>query len=51
MKKLWDKLAKKNSKYFINSDYGREITEEQFSKSGREDYGLWLWLKKPIDMK
>jgi len=43
MKKLWDKLAKKNSKYFINSDYGREITEEQFSKSGREDYVDYIW--------
>jgi len=38
MKKLWDKLAKKNSKYFINSDYGQNITEKDFNKSGWEDY-------------
>jgi len=37
MKKLWEKLAKKNSKYYINTDYGKEITEDQFRESGQED--------------
>ena len=43
MKKLWDKLAKSNSKYYINSDYGREITEEQFMESGLKDYKGLIW--------
>jgi len=38
MKKLWDKLARTNSKYYINSDKGRGITEKQFRDSGDEDY-------------
>ena len=38
MKKLWDKLAKKNSKYYINSDKGKGITEQQFRDSGYKDY-------------
>lgn len=38
MKKLWNKLAKKNSKYYINSDYGQGITEEEFNNSGVHDY-------------
>jgi ubiquinone/menaquinone biosynthesis C-methylase UbiE len=37
-KQLWDKLAKENSRYYINSDYGRGITEEEFRKSGGIDY-------------
>ena len=37
-KQLWEELAKKNSKYYINSDHGRGITEEQFIKSGKEAY-------------
>jgi len=36
-KELWEKLAKKNSKYYINSDHGKGITEEQFVKSGLYD--------------
>lgn len=36
-KQLWEKLAKKNSKYYINSDYGRGISEELFRESGQED--------------
>jgi len=37
-KQLWDDLAKKNSKYYINSDYGKGITEGEFRESGRQDY-------------
>ena len=43
MKKLWDKLAKSNSKYYINSDFGRGITEEQFMESGLKDYKDLIW--------
>jgi len=37
-KKLWDKLAKRNSKYYINSDHGKGISEEEFRESGKNDY-------------
>lgn len=37
-KDLWEKLAKENSKYYINSDKGRGITEEQFRQSGKSTY-------------
>ena len=36
-KQLWEKLAKENSRYYINSDKGRNISEEDFIKSGEED--------------
>jgi len=38
LKKLWDKLAKENSKYYINSDHGKKISEEDFKISGFNDY-------------
>ena len=38
MKQLWDKLAKENSKYYINSDKGKGISEDEFWESGQEDY-------------
>ena len=37
-KLLWEKLAKSNSRYFIYTNFGRGITEEQFSESGIKDY-------------
>jgi ubiquinone/menaquinone biosynthesis C-methylase UbiE len=37
-KDLWENLAQKNSRYYINSDKGRGITEEQFRKSGESAY-------------
>ena len=37
-KKLWEKLAKENSMYYINSDYGKGISGEEFERSGYEDY-------------
>ena len=37
-KELWNKLAKENSKYYINSDKGKGITREQFVDSGLNDY-------------
>lgn len=41
-KELWEKLAKKNSKYYINSDHGKGISEEEFRKSGKEDYFKYI---------
>lgn len=35
---LWEKLAKENSRYYINTDFGRNITEEQFRQSGQDSY-------------
>jgi ubiquinone/menaquinone biosynthesis C-methylase UbiE len=37
-KKLWEKLAKENSMYYINSDYGKKINQAQFVSSGEFDY-------------
>ena len=37
-KELWEKLANQNSKYYINSDHGKGITERQFIKSGFDDF-------------
>lgn len=41
-KHLWDNLAKKNSRYYINSDFGRGITETQFRKSGSKDVKKYI---------
>ena len=41
-KQLWDKLAKENSRYYINSDYGRSIDEEKFRESGERDYMTYM---------
>lgn len=41
-KQLWEKLAKKNSRYYINSDKGKDITEEQFRESGEQAYKLFI---------
>jgi len=49
MKNLWNKLAKENSLYYINSDKGRKITEEQFEKSGFDDYLKYIVYDKFIN--
>ena len=36
-RRLWNFLAKRNSRYFIYSDKGNKITEETFKKSGFKD--------------
>jgi len=41
-KALWEKLARENSRYYINSDYGHGITEEEFKKSGARDYAKYI---------
>jgi ubiquinone/menaquinone biosynthesis C-methylase UbiE len=38
LKELWEKLAQKNSKYYIFTDKGKNITEEDFRQSGENDY-------------
>lgn len=47
LKTLWDGLARKNKLYYINSDFGKGITEDQFNTSGIEDYNR-LILKDPL---
>ncbi len=37
-KKKWNSLAAKNAPYFVMTDYGEGITEEQFRTSGMKDY-------------
>jgi ubiquinone/menaquinone biosynthesis C-methylase UbiE len=37
-KQLWEELARKNSRYYINSDKGRNITEEEFKASGKQAF-------------
>lgn len=49
-KQLWDKLAKKNSKYYIASFMGKKITEEEFRDSGCEDTKKYI-LNDPIIKK
>jgi ubiquinone/menaquinone biosynthesis C-methylase UbiE len=41
-KQLWERLAKENSKYYINSDKGRRITEEEFRESGAQTYQKYI---------
>ena len=41
-KDLWEKLAQANSRYYINSDKGKGITEEEFRKSGIEAYKKYI---------
>jgi ubiquinone/menaquinone biosynthesis C-methylase UbiE len=42
-KQIWDDLARKNTKYYINTDLGQRITEEQFRDSGAYDYKRLIW--------
>lgn len=37
-KNKWNKLASKNSRYFVMTDLGESITEEEFKKTGEKDY-------------
>jgi len=48
-KKLWEKLAKENSKYYIYSSNGRNITDEEFEISGRIDYRTYILEDDLID--
>lgn len=36
-KQLWENLAKANSRYYIFTDFGKNITEKQFDHSGLQD--------------
>jgi len=37
-KNKWNHLAEKNSSYYIMTDFGKNISEEQFRISGKQDY-------------
>ena len=37
-KEKWNRLAKKNARYFVLTDYGEKIDEETFRASGQNDY-------------
>ena len=48
-KELWEKLAKENSRYYINSDKGKKITENEFRESGQDDYVKFIAKDTLID--
>ena len=37
-KRKWNMLAEKNARYFVMTDYGKDISEEQFRASGKKDF-------------
>jgi len=37
-KKKWNKLANDNAKYYVLTDLGEQITEEEFQKAGEKDF-------------
>jgi len=41
-KKLWEELARKNSRYYINTDKGKGITEKEFRISGFKDIEKYI---------
>lgn len=49
-KEIWEKLAKKNSRYYINSDLGRGITESEFRQSGENTYKKFIIEDKLLDI-
>lgn len=50
-KKLWQILAKTNPLYYICSDKGKRITEEEFRQTGKEDYKRHILDDKLISKK
>jgi len=34
----WERMAKRNAKYYINASKGKKITEKEFRQSGEDDY-------------
>jgi ubiquinone/menaquinone biosynthesis C-methylase UbiE len=41
-KGLWERLANENPFYYINSDFGKKITEKEFWESGEKDYKRYV---------
>jgi len=37
-KNKWNTLASKNSRYFVMTDFGEDITEEKYRETGEKDY-------------
>jgi ubiquinone/menaquinone biosynthesis C-methylase UbiE len=48
-KVLWENLAKENSRYYINSDKGKKITEKEFRDSGQNDYVTFIAKDELLD--
>jgi len=48
-KDLWDGLAKKNAKYYINSDKGKKISDVEFTESGYLDTNRLIERDRLID--
>lgn len=49
-KDLWEKLAKENARYYINSDQGRGISEGEFQASGKDTFIKYIF-EDPIFTK
>ena len=41
-KRKWNRLAQKNARYFVMTDYGEKIDEETFRTSGQRDYDRFI---------
>lgn len=41
-KDLWEKLAKKNSRYYVFTDKGKGVSEDEFKASGKTDYDKYI---------
>ena len=41
-KEKWNNLASKNARYFVLTDFGENITEEEFKKAGQEDFHKFI---------
>src|SRR3990167_6241114 len=39
---MWDRLAQSNYKFYIYTDKGRDVSDEDFIKSGKEDYQRFI---------
>jgi SAM-dependent methyltransferase len=50
-KQLWEKLAEKNSMYYIFTSKGRGITKEQFRESGKQAYKKYILEDERIEKK
>lgn len=49
-KSLWEKLAKRNAKFYIASFKGRGITEKEFRRSGEDDYNRLLTIHGKLEL-
>ena len=49
--KIWNDLAKTNSKFFIYSDKGEDISNEKYRISGKEHYDEFITTDNSLKLK